>query len=325
MSYNPLNLGVPLGDHPTSPTSGDANQSRQNTTSANPSAHPNAPEPYPSTGPANVPSIVAPGTGSTIENPSTGTARPTAPPLEHTWSAPTTVPIANVAHNPAQEHSDRSGQGEADPSDSDASSTPTLAALNGDHAIHQGIPPSVGGLNGNPLPGSHAYEGVIHEKDHQAGTVGGKTGPQVGDMAREELGVNEKGEYDEKTGKMFTALGPTQSDADPARRIERTESGMRVAHNVRTTTGDDTVTGMGMVPLAREMSVPPAVSPFGGVAPSGVDAEEGLRPLRSHEEEEEREAMRKAKGPDPWAVKFEPGEKINPKVGPSVSLANCRS
>jgi hypothetical protein len=71
---------------------------------------------------------------------------------------------------------------------------------------------------------------------------------------------------------------------------------------------------LGMRPLQREESQPPAIGLFGGVAPSGVDAEEGLRAVRSRKEEDERETKREETGPDPWAVKFEPGEKANPKV-----------
>jgi hypothetical protein len=77
---------------------------------------------------------------------------------------------------------------------------------------------------------------------------------------------------------------------------------------------DREVQAIGMTPIRRQMSQPPAVSPFGGVAPSGVDAEEGLTAVRSHEEEEEREVERQKKGPDPYAVTFEPGDKANPKV-----------
>lgn len=70
---------------------------------------------------------------------------------------------------------------------------------------------------------------------------------------------------------------------------------------------------VGMVPLSRKISEPPAVGLFGGVAPTGPDAEEGLRAVRSHAEEEEREIKRQAQGPDPWSVRFEPGESANPK------------
>lgn len=79
--------------------------------------------------------------------------------------------------------------------------------------------------------------------------------------------------------------------------------------------GEGVVGAMGLTQsLSRRISQPPAVSPWGGVAPSGPDAEDGLRAVRSHEEEDERDAEREKRGPDPWAVKFEPGEKINPKV-----------
>ncbi|KAK4684849.1 MFS transporter, DHA1 family, multidrug resistance protein, partial [Tremellales sp. Uapishka_1] len=65
--------------------------------------------------------------------------------------------------------------------------------------------------------------------------------------------------------------------------------------------------------ISRQMSRPPAVSPWGGVAPDGPDAENGLRATRSYREQEQRDEEREKKGPDIWAVKFEPGEKINPK------------
>jgi hypothetical protein len=76
--------------------------------------------------------------------------------------------------------------------------------------------------------------------------------------------------------------------------------------------------GNGTAALWRTVS-PPYVSAFGGVAPDGLDAEEGLVAVRSREEEEERIAERDEKGPDPWAVKFEPGEQINPKVRSDVA------
>ena len=58
----------------------------------------------------------------------------------------------------------------------------------------------------------------------------------------------------------------------------------------------------------------PAVGIFGGVAPSGVDAEEGLPAPRDNDEEAARDMERKEKGTDPWAVRFDPGDKANPKV-----------
>lgn len=61
---------------------------------------------------------------------------------------------------------------------------------------------------------------------------------------------------------------------------------------------------------------PAAASLFGGVSPDSIDHEEGLVPVRSREEAEQREDERQKIASDPWAVKFEPGEKINPKVSP---------
>lgn len=85
------------------------------------------------------------------------------------------------------------------------------------------------------------------------------------------------------------------------------------------TAADGTPAYEGGIPPERVASVRshmsmPVVSLFGGVAPSGLDAEEGLVPVRSREEEFDRELAREEKGPDPWAVKFEAGEQINPKV-----------
>lgn len=71
--------------------------------------------------------------------------------------------------------------------------------------------------------------------------------------------------------------------------------------------------------LRRQIS-PPVVSLFGGVSPDGVDAEEGLVAVRSREEEVQRQVERE-KGPDPFAVRFEPGEKINPKVSDFCQLS----
>jgi hypothetical protein len=157
------------------------------------------------------------------------------------------------------------------------------------------------------MPGSKAHDGVVDEKDHAAGTIGGGGGADLAARAKHDLHV-ETDTFDEKKHH-----GPPSPSAE--KRFERTHSGTQVPRSAHTATGSDTVTGLGMVPITRKRSQPPAVSPFGGVAPDGIDAEEGLGPVRSHEEEEEREIMRQAKGVDPWAVKFEEGEKINPKVG----------
>ncbi|WVQ72033.1 hypothetical protein IAR50_001577 [Cryptococcus sp. DSM 104548] len=132
--------------------------------------------------------------------------------------------------------------------------------------------------------GAHVYE--PKEKDGQSGTAGVKTGAGLADFekARE---IDEKGE-----------------NPSP---LAHTHAAHRPAH------GTNTVEGLGMVPLARQFSTPPAVSPFGGVSPSGADAERGLRAVRSREEEEARDLERETKGPDPFSVQFEPGEDINPK------------
>ena len=65
------------------------------------------------------------------------------------------------------------------------------------------------------------------------------------------------------------------------------------------------------------MTQAPAVGLFGGVAPSGADAEEGRQPVRSLGEEEKQGAEREKKSPDPWSVRFDPGESANPKVRPT--------
>jgi len=70
-----------------------------------------------------------------------------------------------------------------------------------------------------------------------------------------------------------------------------------------------------MVPVTRvTTSGAPAVGMFGGVAPEGIDAEEGRRAPWSQEEEEQRDQEREKHGRDPWAVRFEIGDKTNPKV-----------
>lgn len=77
--------------------------------------------------------------------------------------------------------------------------------------------------------------------------------------------------------------------------------------------------------LRRHMSNPPAgeklgcsanppVSAFGGVAPEDDEEDEGFMAVRSREEADEREQRLEEKGEDPWRVKFEPGDKENPKV-----------
>ncbi|WVR09419.1 hypothetical protein IAU60_006486 [Kwoniella sp. DSM 27419] len=118
--------------------------------------------------------------------------------------------------------------------------------------------------------------------------------------------LNEKHGHDEDEAHDAHAPLPSPKQALP-KKMERTTS------RASRTASVSSVQDVGMTPITRQFSTPPAVSPFGGVAPTGQDAEMGLRALRSREEEEEREAEREKKGPDPWAVTFQPGESINPK------------
>lgn len=229
---------------------------------------------------------------------------PRPPKLEHMRTAPTTIPVNPVAHAPMTAHDPTDGSEHS----SDLSATPTLNGGGG------AVPLAAGGLHGRPMPGSKADKhgaGVVHEKDHQASTTGGKTGTEIASLAKKELGLEERDAFDEKN-----LRGPP-SPTVAMRRIERTTSGTRMPRREFTASGADTVTGVGMVPITRKTSQPPGVGIFGGVAPSGPDAEEGFAPVRSHEEEEERELRRLEKGPDPWAVRFDEGDKANPKVSHS--------
>lgn len=99
-------------------------------------------------------------------------------------------------------------------------------------------------------------------------------------------------------------------------RIGRTSTGTQIPRQGKAGARRDSIQGFGMAPIVRQPSLPPAVGPFGGAAPSGIDAEEGLWAVRSHEEELERQKTMDKKGPDPFAVKFVPGDKENPKVCP---------
>ncbi|KAL7422377.1 hypothetical protein Q5752_003023 [Cryptotrichosporon argae] len=227
---------------------------------------------------------------STSATAATADARPAGPPpakLEHTRTAPTTVPVAAVAQQPQTAPTD------ADDADG-GSSERTLADAP--------VPASFGGNHGEPLPGSKHALGTVGEKDHQAGTAGRAGGSALGDRARAEL--DEKGGYAAAAGVADSSSGVID--------VKRTASGTHVP-STRALVGGPPVPARGMQTLQRKPSRPPAVSPFGGVAPDGEDAEEGLMAVRSREEEDAREAERAAKGPDPWAVRFEPGEKANPK------------
>lgn len=115
------------------------------------------------------------------------------------------------------------------------------------------------------------------------------------------MGVGEQ-EFNEKSDKPTPLVS------------RRTERSPTITRKVETSSGGEMVMGYGMVPIRKQVSLPPGVGPFGGSAPSGEDAEMGLRAVRSREEELLRESERERKGPDPFAVRFEPGESINPKV-----------
>ncbi|RSH82295.1 hypothetical protein EHS25_006005 [Saitozyma podzolica] len=278
--HDPLVLGQPYG----SASQSGANTNTNNSTNA--IAHVETPsqqsqQPQPSAVPTDT------------ENAST----PTRPPLPHLRTAPQAT-RSTPSLTPDTE-----------------SSTATLA---GHGANPSGIPLAAGGLHGQPLPGSHMtekQEGHL-EKDHQAAGTSGKTGPEIAALAKAELGLNEKdvGDFSQGRNESSDKLGALPiPDVDPSRKVERTASGTHITGHARDASGQETVRGFGMVPVTRQQSLPPAVSPFGGVAPTGPDAEMGLRAVRSHEEEEEREAEMQKTGPDPWSVRFEPGEKINPK------------
>ncbi|WVQ95147.1 hypothetical protein IAU59_002241 [Kwoniella sp. CBS 9459] len=287
MSRDPLALGAPLGEeHSSSPTSGFT-PNRTDT----PSVH------------------VA--TSSDSSSPSATV--PFHPALHHTRTAPTTFPINPAAHvhgtGQYPPSSDRAREGSHCTTASE-SPTPTLAG---------GVPASAGGLHGQPQPGTKAAEAqgengdfVINEKDHQAAGMGVAGGAGVAALAKHELGLDEKHHLDRKQSSRGEHDHHGE-DHDQFKKIERTATGTRVAHNTHTGAGEEVVQGRGMVPISRQYSTPPAVGLFGGVAPTGADAEEGLRAARSREDEDERDAAREEKGPDPWAVTFEPGDRSNPK------------
>ncbi|WVF67479.1 hypothetical protein IAT40_002235 [Kwoniella sp. CBS 6097] len=252
---------------------------------------------------------------------------PSHPALHHARTAPTTFPINNSAHahstgqHPPSSDRDREREGSHDTTASE-SPTPTLAG---------GVFASAGGLHGQPQPGTKAAEAqaqvlgegkngdfIINEKDHQATGMGVAGGAGVADLAKHELGLDEKHEHTHSHHRLHrkqsSRSGHHDGDVnDGLKKIERTATGTRVTHNTHTGAGNEVPQGRGMVPISRQQSTPPAVGPFGGAAPTGADAEEGLRALRSREDEEERDAAREEKGPDPWAVTFEPGDRANPK------------
>ena len=327
-TYNPLNLGAPIGSPSSSATHVQPAQPQHD---APPVSIPPARDASSSNASYSLGPTLYGDTAPALNRASY--IPPNPPPLAHVRTAPTTLLPTRAAMH--QEGGDGGGPelvqdvlprgklaGSA-PSDSDESTSATLHGNNSPvHDVrampeHLVVPLSAGGLHGQPLPGSHQARahGDLSEKDHQAASVGGKTGPEVAGLAKKELGVNADGDIaDEKSAKKAHAAVTANPVLGSGYKIERTNTGTHVARHQTTSGGQNTVQALGLVPVTRQMSQPPAVSPFGGISPSGIDAEEGLSPVRSHEEEEEREELRKEKGPDPWAVKFEPGEKTNPKV-----------
>jgi hypothetical protein len=287
---------------------------------------------HPAPAPASPPPPPPPPSTST----STRTALPPTPPhLNHTRTAPTTFPTRGVAHLPLtnpHQLSSSSGSGNTPSSrDSDEeSSTPTL---NGTQ-VGGGVPREVGGLHGQPMPGSKmgGHE-VIDEKDRQSGTTGGKTGGSLAERAVADLGLNEKtggGGLGAVTATPGAVMGRARRSStlksdkrySPFTKLDRTLSGTQVARQHYKAGGVEPVSGFGMTPISRQPSLPPAVAPWGGVAPTGPDAEEGLWAVRSHQEEVDRQKELDKKGPDPFAVRFEPGDKENPKVGQGVDFTS---
>lgn len=106
--------------------------------------------------------------------------------------------------------------------------------------------------------------------------------------------------------------------AEGQHKANRTRDDRSTIHSIEGHVPIEPTRSLPSVSLRRQIS-PPVVSLFGGVSPDGLDAEEGFGPVRSREEEVARQMEREGKGPDPWAVKFEPGEKINPKVSSARS------
>jgi len=314
MSYNPLDLGQPYGF-----------ETSLATTHVNSSSNLHLPSGM-TESTRHLPAIAEPSTTSdTLVNhtgsessqhrstvPNQPSTSPPPAPLSHIRSAPITFPVNPAAHQPnaAQERDNVARMTSND--STDGSPTPTIQGSNDDH---QGVPLAAGGLHGQPLPGSKARDGEIPEKDPQAAGMGGKTGPGIAALGAAVLEVNKDGEYDEKSGKWESPA----SSVDDIKKIERTISGTVIPPRANTAAGGQTVQGLGMVPVTNRESRAPYVGFFGGVAPSGADAEEGLTVARSLGEEEEREAERERKGgPDPWSVRFDPGEKGNPKVSQDI-------
>nr|ODN86187.1 polyamine transporter 1 [Cryptococcus depauperatus CBS 7841] len=171
--------------------------------------------------------------------------------------------------------------------------------------------------------------GISHESENESPTptlLAERTTPSTQETRRaseaeEDLGLKDNqavtalklnDDKDVKLNGQEFGEKDTHSSLLAGTNILRTASGTKYAYSPQIAAGKEAIQGVGRAPLARQLSTPPAVSPFGGVAPTGSDAERGLRAARSREEEDERDLERE-KGADPWAVQFEPGERSNPK------------
>jgi hypothetical protein len=139
----------------------------------------------------------------------------------------------------------------------------------------------------------------------------GRSTPDYAEKVAEQYGVGNEVNEKEQSDKP-TPLVPTP---------RRTERSPTISRKVASSDGE-MASGYGFAPITKQLSLPPGVGIFGGVAPSGEDAEMGLRAVRSREEELRRESEREKKGPDPFAVRFEPGEATNPKVSRYIPY-NC--
>jgi hypothetical protein len=295
-SHNPLDLGQPISGPPVVASSANE-ELRSTATSSSPLSASSSAKPSETA------------SSSKTEHPaSPDPTNPVPPRLHHTRTAPTTYPVHPVAHQgyAAQNDEDKAGR-ELD----------TIRDTEDEegHVHHDWrgtVPLEAGGLHGQPMPVSHAEMGdAPHQADHQAGTIGGGSGHDLARRAAADLGLQNHKPNQGGTKTRSNTLDEKHSV--PFTKINRTATGTHIHRSVKTG-GRDTVQGYGMMPIVRQPSLPPAVGPFGGTAPTGIDAEEGLWAVRSHEEELERQKTMDKKGVDPFAVKFVPGDPANPKV-----------
>ena len=311
--YDPTVLGRPLGE--TNTEAGAESRQNQNQNI----------ESYSQLEPITATTSAVPPASS-----SGPSSSPSPPHLIHTRTAPTTFPIHPVAHQGFAAHHQGQGLPAIHDHEHDGDSLGPLRG--GEH-----VPLEAGGLHGMPMPGSRARQvgaAGTSEKDRSAGTTGqtsrpiGKGTNPLAEKAAIDLGLGTLGTNGQlptqtatqKKGRSNTLDEKSTATPPPAfSQIGRTATGTQIHRNVKVG-GRDTVQGYGMMPIVRQASLPPAVGPFGGTAPTGIDAEEGLWAVRSHEEELERQRTMDKNGPDPFAVRFVPGDRENPKVNSSSEL-----